>query len=385
MRIAIVVDMMIYGGIERVLINYLNTLDTTKYTVDLFILNKEVEKIVEEIPSWCNIIYWDMPIKRCPEKYAVIISNNIFKLMASNIVYIYEKIRSIKYNIQAMKYDRYDVAIAFSGHVNDLYIVGKKLKSDKKIAWLHGALYQYVMLSPTYEILYKEFDEKVVLCKDFEEEVYMYRPNMKRNTHKIWNPIPPYKPDKICNDKVQHLKDKYGDFIIMVARMNYPHKDHYTVIDAISYLKSEYAFDKKILFIGEGPELKKIQQYVKQKEVEELVVFEGTQQDVQNYYYAAYMLVHSSVAGEGLPTVILEAMSCGIPVLSTDSQVGPKEIIGQNEYGLLCEVKDHVDMAAKIKILYEDEVAYQNYSKKGRRRVEDFLPEKAIQKLEQLF
>ena len=51
--------------------------------------------------------------------------------------------------------DTYDVAIAFSGHMNDLTFVAENfIKSKKSIAWLHGALYGYMLSSTGYFILY---------------------------------------------------------------------------------------------------------------------------------------------------------------------------------------------------------------------------------------
>ena len=59
-------------------------------------------------------------------------------------------------------------------------------------------------------------------------------------------------------------------------------------------------------------------------------------------------MVHASVAGEGLPTIMLEAMAYDLPMVVTDSKTGPREILRNNEYGLLCRVQDPKDMADNI-------------------------------------
>ena len=94
--------------------------------------------------------------------------------------------------------------------------------------------------------------------------------------------------------------------------------------------------------------------------------------------------MHASVAGEGLPTVILEALAQSIPVVSTDSKVGPREILGNNEYGLLSKVKDYKDMSNKIRLLLEDEKLYEKYKKLGEKRANDFRPNVIREKLNKI-
>lgn len=106
--------------------------------------------------------------------------------------------------------------------------------------------------------------------------------------------------------------------------------------------------------------------------MENNVIFAGNQTDVQNYYSAAKILAHASVAGEGLPTVLLEAMGLGIPVVCTDSKVGPKEILGNNDFGLLTRVQDPEDMADKLYQLFSNDELYHHYQKMGKSRMAAF-------------
>ena len=58
---------------------------------------------------------------------------------------------------------------------------------------------------------------------------------------------------------------------------------------------------------------------------------------------------------EGLPLVIIEAMSCGLPVISYTCPCGPKDVIEDEKDGFLVNVNDEIELAKKINILIENE------------------------------
>lgn len=75
---------------------------------------------------------------------------------------------------------------------------------------------------------------------------------------------------------------------------------------------------------------------------------------------------------------MLEGMALNKPVVATDVRTGPKEILGYNEFGLLCRPKDSSDMARQINMLLGDEKLYDHYVNKSAERVKDFSMENAI-------
>lgn len=177
---------------------------------------------------------------------------------------------------------------------------------------------------------------------------------------------------KLDYDVINGLKKKYGDYVVMVSRLAYPHKDHYTVISSMRILKEKYGKRHKLLLVGDGPEKDNLISFCLQNNMSEDVVFVGSKKNVQDYYSGAIILAHASVAGEGLPTVLLEAMDLGIPVVCTDSKVGPREILGNSKYGILTRVQDPEDMAKKINELLEDKEMYEHYRLLGKERMKDF-------------
>ena len=81
---------------------------------------------------------------------------------------------------------------------------------------------------------------------------------------------------------------------------------------------------------------------------------------------------------EGLPKVLLEAASCGRPIVATDTP-GCREVVRDRENGLLVPVRSTVELADAIKILIENEELRQKMGARGREIVlNEFSIEKVI-------
>ena len=108
------------------------------------------------------------------------------------------------------------------------------------------------------------------------------------------------------------------------------------------------------LIIGEGQDLAMLQDYCREKDLSDQVVFVGYQENIDEYYQVLDLLVLPSLS-EGLPNVMLEAMSFGIPVLAT-SVGGIPEII-DNKNGILVRPNDPTSLAERmIELLRNDEL-----------------------------
>ena len=133
-KICFVLDQFLYGGIERVAINYLNGIDKNKYDIDVIILSN-VENMIDQIPKECNIIKINIPRHNNPLSRA----STMVKRPAGAILYYGTYIlKSIfiypidKFKTRKIRKDKYDVAIAFSGHLNDCYVTLKHIRANKK-------------------------------------------------------------------------------------------------------------------------------------------------------------------------------------------------------------------------------------------------------------
>jgi len=385
MKIAMVFDGLGFGGIERVGIDYVKLLQKLGHSVDVYNLVPNLNDMEHEFPSECKIIHHKFSNLIAPETYSYGVKKWWWGKYAYPLIHLILSayLSCIRLFTKHRKVN-YDITIAFSGHMNDLtFVVKNFLINKKKICWLHGALYNYMIAAIGYSALYQQIKNLVVLVDDAQELVLYYNKFLKLNITKMYNPT--FIADRVIDEKVvAKLKEENGDYLLMVARFAYPHKDHYTVVNTVKILNEKYRKNIKAVFVGDGPEREKVKEYCHKIGVSDHIVFAGSRSDVQNYYVASCILVHASVAGEGLPTVILEAMSFGKPMVVTDSKVGPREILGNDEYGLLCKIKDPENMAKQVVRLLEDKQLYQHYQKQGYKRIEDFKPEVISKQLEQL-
>lgn len=379
MTLAIIFDGLQTGGIERVGVSYIRLFQDLGYKVTIYNLCPYSIDFEKEIPPNCEIIHIYFPRWMAPERYAATLKNTWWGRFVYPIAFTVFKIINAIYKpllwlIKKSIRKKYDVAIAFSGHVNDLTFVAESfVKSEKKVAWIHGALYGYAIISPAFIRLYAKIKNLVSLSNMCDAEFYKYFRKNGINKTKIYNPISIQKKN-VDNKFVKELKKKYGDFCLMVGRMDGDDKDQKTVIDAIGILNKKYHLYKILLLAGDGKKRKEYEKYVREKSMENQIVFLGNVSDVQNYYSAATIYVHSSPL-EGLPTVLLEAMNYHLPIATTDSIPGVREIVGDNECGLVSAVFDAEGLANNIYRLYMDSDLREKLIKAGMLRIKDFMPE----------
>ncbi|SHF04159.1 MULTISPECIES: glycosyltransferase [Caloramator] len=381
MKVAFVFDGLGFGGIERVGIDYIKIFRDMGYDIDVYNLAPNQNEMLKELPDGCKIINYKLSRKECPEtysygakrwwwgKYAYPLIN-----IALVVYLFFKKLFFIK------RKDKYDIVIAFSGHYNDLtFVANNFIKSNYKICWLHGALAEYLLLSHGYATLYSKIKNLVTLS-DWMQQAALYGNRILDGTNikKIYNPVS-ISNKKVDWEFVNELKEKYGEFILMVGRFS-KQKDQKTVVRAIKILRDKYGINNKLVFVGDGEERISVEKLVSELNLDDVVFFVGSRLDVYNFYAAAKLFVHSSPA-EGLPTVILEAMSFGLPIVATNSLPGVEEILKNNTYGLICEVGNEEMMAEKIATMLKDNNVYEHYSRKSKERIKDFLPEKISNEL----
>jgi len=104
-----------------------------------------------------------------------------------------------------------------------------------------------------------------------------------------------------------------------------------------SFKKSELWRDTSLVILGDGTERANLQDLIAELNLQNSVFLKGFVVDTDCWFRRADLFVLSSDY-EGLPTVLIEALAAGVPVVSTDCCYGPSEIIEDGVHGLLCKV-----------------------------------------------
>ena len=364
-------------------VEYIKLLRERGHEITVINLRPSLVDMEKELPEDVPIIHINYPRWITPQKYSKI--RKKFGLPGAVVFcpfFLFFSLVTLVYRLfYSRRLPKADTAIAFSGHYNDLTFVTKSYgKSVKKIAWLHGDQNSYDECAPGFFVLYRKIRNLVCLSNLNDEKVASFNIRNGINKVKLYNPIN-FAGREIDGEKVSSLKAKYGDPLIMVGRLAHD-KDQATLIRALAVLRDEYHLDKYLLLVGDGSERGRLESLVSSLGLSDRVVFTGSVYDVQNYYLSSFVYVHSSPA-EGLPTVILEAMFYGLPVVSTDSQPGVREILGNDEYGLISPVGDERALARNIARMYNDSTLRESYIEKEKERIKDFLPDTIIRRLEE--
>ena len=159
-------------------------------------------------------------------------------------------------------------------------------------------------------------------------------------------------------------------------------KNQLLLIQAFFILKN---LPCKLLVVGAGVMEEVLKQKVKDLGLIEKVVFCGFDKNPYKYVSRSGCFVLSSDV-EGFPNVLIEALACGKPVISTDCSSGPRELLAPatdlhhraintyeiGEYGILTPVKDVISLANAMKKMYEDAGLRSQFAAKAAKRAEQF-------------
>jgi glycosyltransferase involved in cell wall biosynthesis len=122
-------------------------------------------------------------------------------------------------------------------------------------------------------------------------------------------------------------------------------KDYPTLLRAFKHLRGERR--ARLVILGEGEEREALERSIRELGIAEDVQLLGFVENPYSYMRQARLLVLSS-AWEGFGNVLVEAMACGTPVVSTDCPSGPREILENGRYGTLVPVGDPIGLVAGI-------------------------------------
>lgn len=159
-------------------------------------------------------------------------------------------------------------------------------------------------------------------------------------------------------------------------------KDYPTLLAAFS--KAVKQHPARLVILGRGPKKDALIRLCADLGISSRVEFLGFKENPYQYMKLASVFVLSSLQ-EGFGNVIIEAMACGTPVISTDCPVGPAEIISHEKNGLLVPVASPDSLARAIVRLLANPSLRKTLSEAGRQRAKDFSVEQSTGQYQDIF
>ncbi len=160
------------------------------------------------------------------------------------------------------------------------------------------------------------------------------------------------------------------DFVIgNVARLE-KRKGHKFLIDAFkNIVKKQKNSHIKLLIIGEGNKKEYLENYVKELNLGDKVIFTGYREDVEELMAVMNIFVLTSLR-EGLPRVLVQAAAVGMPSVAFNVD-GVSEIIKDNYNGFLVKVKDVEQLENRIVKYMNNKELVLLHGRNGRKFIEN--------------
>ncbi|PLQ01555.1 glycosyltransferase family 4 protein [Cupriavidus pauculus] len=123
--------------------------------------------------------------------------------------------------------------------------------------------------------------------------------------------------------------------------------------------------DWRLVIVGDGDERATLENQIRSGGMETSVQMPGASTNIEAYYRDAAIFCLSS-RYEGFGLVLLEAMAYGLPVVSTNCETGPRELVRNGENGLLVDTENPAAISTALRRLFADADARQALAEKGR-------------------
>lgn len=319
------------GGAERALLGLLNSIDYSKYEVDLFLL-KHSGELMPLIPKQVNLlpeisqysaIMKPMVLALKEGQIKVVLGRLCGKLKAklydikhtlnrSAVAIEYSHKHTVKY-LPKVNNEHYDIAISF---LTPHYIVSEKVNADKKIAWIHTD-YSTIELDVKSELaMWSKFDNIVSISDDVTRAFLSTFPSLENKIVKIENIL--------SKDFIEEQADLFNvknemtdDSVKLLSIGRFCEAKNFDDVPEIASIIKSKGVDFKWYIIGYGADENLIKSKIAQYNMEDTVIILGKKENPYPYIKACDIYVQPS-RYEGKCVAVREAQILNKPVIITN-------------------------------------------------------------------
>jgi len=173
--------------------------------------------------------------------------------------------------------------------------------------------------------------------------------------------------ERLDEQEIKKNKEKYSDFVFFIGRLNYYKGVNY-LVEAMKDI------NMNLVIAGEGKEEENIKEQVKKLGMTDKVFFLPFQnrRESFNLFQSAKLFVLPSIfRSEAFGIVLIEAMACGVPLISTELGTGTSWINQDGETGFVVPPKDSNALKEAIKKIIENKELAQKMSQTGADRAKE--------------
>lgn len=324
------------GGAQRVVCNLVNYLGDSEWEVDL-VLGREAGELVGEVTDPVNVV--DLGATRVP---GIGIASCVPEFVS------YLNARNPDALFSALMYANAIAVVAAELSESDTAVV----PAEHTTFGMQEALKDRAVVEVARRT-YPRSEQVVAVSGGVERALFEETPLGEDDVSVVYNPIVGPELYEQADEPADHpwLDAEGTEVILGVGRLDTA-KDFPTLLRAFARIADERD-DARLLILGEGSERSNLRELADRLGVADRVELPGYVENPYKYMRAASVFALSSVR-EGLPTVLVEAMACGCPVVSTDCPNGPSEILADGEYGPLVPVGDDEALARAIEFALDN-------------------------------
>lgn len=212
---------------------------------------------------------------------------------------------------------------------------------------------------------------------------YLSRVAEKCHVVPLGIPIGSYVRTQERETAARDIRQRYeGAIVIFVGKLRY-YKGLHFLLEAMKQI------DAHLLLIGTGPQRKALEAMCKRLGIEEKVAFLGELSDeevIRHLYAADLFCLPSHLRSEAYGICQIEAMACGLPVVSTNLDTGVPFVNQHEVTGLVVPPASPRHLAEAIRILLEDDTLRREIGERARRRAtEEFDSNLMVQRVKTIY
>lgn len=292
------------GGIEKALVNLVNVLQNRGYDITV-VLEKKQGIFLNELNKNIKLIEYTPSEKK-----------NLIVRKITNFIHRIQFI--IKYK------NKYDFSAAFATYSKPSIFVSK-VASKNNTLWGHA---DYLTLFDNDRQKVKDFF-KSIKVEQFKNIIFVSEegknsfldifPQMKEKTIECNNIVNNKEILKLSEEEIEIKKDNKCFTFLNVGRHDEKQKKLTRIIEAVQKLKQD-DLNFKVLFVGDGKDNTLYRKMVKDKKLENNIIFVGPQKNPYPYFKISDCVILTSDY-EGYPVVFLESFILNKPIITTKYQI----------------------------------------------------------------